>query len=173
MTTLKNANNELMFLEKLNGPWRGRVLLLYLAIVLGHWSEHLAQVYQVYILGWVPAKAGGILGLYFPILAQSEVLHIVYNGSMWLGLVLLLRGMSDPARKWWLVTLVLQSWHLFEHILLQYQYLTGNFFFGATVQTGIGQLLVPRVELHFLYNLIVFIPMMVAYYYCFQHESAM
>jgi hypothetical protein len=140
-----------------------------MVIVFGHWSEHLAQVYQVYVLGWLPQDACGVLGLWYPLLAQSEVLHIAYNGSMWLGLLLLLPGMKQ-ARGWWKVALVLQSWHLFEHFLLQYQYLTKQFFFQATVQTSIGQLLIPRVELHFFYNLMVFIPLVIAYYIYFAKE---
>lgn len=158
-----------LFMAKLNGSWHERALWLYMAIVFGHWSEHLAQVYQVYVLGWLPKDAGGVLGLWYPLLAQSEVLHIAYNGSMWLGLFLLLPGMKQASR-WWKIALILQSWHLFEHFLLQYQYITKHFFFKATVQTGIGQLLIPRVELHFLYNLLVFIPLVLAYYYYFAKE---
>jgi hypothetical protein len=159
------------FMTKLNGPWHQKGLWVFMIIVFGHWSEHLAQIYQIYVLGWLPKDAGGILGLWYPWLAQSEVLHIAYNGSVWIGLILLFGGMTGKARTWWIVTLALQCWHLFEHLLLQYQYVTGNFFFGATVQTGIGQLWFPRPELHFAYNLVVFIPMVVAYYYYFNQPS--
>ena len=158
-----------VFLARLNGPWHEQALWLYMLIVFGHWSEHLAQLYQVYVLGWLPQEAGGLLGLWYPLLAQSEVLHIAYNGSMWAGLILLLPGMRQASR-WWKMALILQSWHLFEHMLLQYQYLTKHFFFNATAQTSIGQLLIPRVELHFLYNLIVFVPLVIAYYHYFNKE---
>ena len=43
--------------------------------------------------------------------------------------------------------------------------LTGTNLFGAAVPTSILQLWVPRMELHLLYNAIVFIPMVIAMYY--------
>jgi hypothetical protein len=152
------------FMAKLNGPWHQKALWVTVAIVFGHLAEHLTQVYQVYAMGWLPKEAGGILGLWYPWLAQSEVLHIAYNSSMWIGLFLLRPGVTGKARKWWNVALVLQTWHFFEHLLLQYQYISGNNFFGASERMGFGQLLLPRVELHFIYNLVVFIPFVVAYF---------
>jgi hypothetical protein len=139
-----------------------RLLWLYMVIVLGHWSEHLAQIYQIYIWGWVPKAAGGVLGLLFPALVTSEVLHFTYNLFLWGGLLLLLPGFTGRSRIWWKGALAAQSWHFFEHILLQVQWLTGIYLFGASQQISIGQLWIPRVELHFLYNLIVFAPMVVS-----------
>ena len=159
------------FMTKLNGPWHEKGLWLFLIIVFGHWSEHFVQIYQIYVLGWLPKDAGGILGLWYPFLAQSEILHIVYNGATWIGRFMLLPGLTGRVRTFWKWTIAFASWHLFEHLLLQYQYLTGNFFFGATVQTGIGQLWFPRPELHFVYNLMVFIPMVFAYYYYFKQPA--
>lgn len=137
-------------------------LWLYMFIVFGHFSEHAMQLYQVYVMGWLPKESGGLLGLWFPALAQAEVLHFFYNGFQILGIMILLSGFSGTARRWWIVALVAQSWHMFEHALLQLQWLTGIYLFGASEQMGIGQLLLPRVELHFLYNLSVFIPTMIA-----------
>jgi hypothetical protein len=42
------------------------------------------------------------------------------------------------------------------------QYLTGYYLFGAPHQISILQLWFPRAELHFVYNLLVFIPMVIA-----------
>lgn len=159
------------FMEKVNNPWHERVLWLFLVLVLGHFSEHIVQIYQIYGLGWLPKDAGGILGLQFPFLVTSEYLHIFYNGLTWVGVVLLRSGIKGRALTWWNITLAFASWHLFEHIILQYQYMSGNFWFGATVQTGIGQLWFPRPELHFVYNLTVFTPMMLTYYYYFYRKS--
>ena len=63
---------------------------------------------------------------------------------------------------WWTVSLVIQGWHLVEHSLLQGQALLGQNLFGSPVPTSILQQFVPRPELHLLYNLIVFVPMVVA-----------
>jgi hypothetical protein len=158
-------------LNVLNDQWHEQALWLFMMIVLGHFSEHIVQIYQIYILGWLPTEAGGILGLKFPFLVTSEYLHIFYNGLTWIGILLLRQGFKNQARIWWHITLVFASWHLFEHIILQYQYMTGHFWFGRTVQTGIGQLWFPRPELHFVYNLSVFIPLMVAYCYKFYRKE--
>jgi hypothetical protein len=157
---------------RLNGPLHERALWLYMVIVLGHWLEHLLQVYQIYVLGWLPKAAGGLIGLWLPRLVESEVLHFAYNLSLWAGLLLLLPGFVGTARGWWKGALVLQSWHLFEHTLLQVQWLTGRYLFGASKQIGIGELWFPRVELHFMYNLIVFVPLMIAMYLYTQRKAA-
>lgn len=135
---------------------------LYMVIVFGHFSEHAIQIYQIYGMGWIPSEAGGILGLWFPGLAEAEVLHFAYNSFQLAGLLLLLAGITGYARGWWKVAIVAQSWHFFEHLLLQVQWLTGIYLFGASQQMGIGQLVLPRAELHFLYNLIVFVPTIIA-----------
>jgi hypothetical protein len=149
------------WLAQLNGPWHERLLWLYMVIVLGHWSEHLMQIYQIYVLGWYPKEAGGVLGVWFPTLVTSEVLHFTYNLFLWGGILLLRPGFRGQARRWWNGALVLQSWHFFEHLLLQVQWLTGIYLFGATKQMSIGELWFPRVELHFMYNLIVFVPLII------------
>ena len=55
-----------------------------------------------------------------------------------------------------------QSWHVFEHILLQVQYLTGHYLFNSPQQPSLLELFFPRIELHFVYNVVVFIPIMLA-----------
>ena len=148
--------------ERISGPLHLRALSLFMLIVAGHWVEHLTQIYQIYILGWLPKEAGGVLGLWFPTLNSSEVLHFTYN-LLLLGVILLLRpGFSGRSRKWWNGALIAQIWHFFEHVLLQVQWLTGVYLFGAAQQISIGQLWFPRPELHFVYNLIVFVPLVIA-----------
>jgi hypothetical protein len=159
------------WLHQLNGPLHQRVLWLFMIIVLGHWLEHISQLYQMYVLGWLPKAAGGALGLWFPALTSSETLHFGYNLLLWVGILLLRPGFSGSARRWWTVALVAQSWHFFEHFLLQVQWLTGFYLFGAAKQTGIGELWFPRPELHFAYNLIVFVPLVIAMFLYFQPPS--
>jgi hypothetical protein len=153
------------FIEILNGPWHERALYLYVAIVIAHWLEHLAQAYQVFIMGWSRPDSGGALGLFFPWLVQSEALHFGYAVFMLVGLILFRPGFLGRSRFWWNVSLAIQGWHFFEHFLLQLQAILNTNFFGAAVQTSILQLWIPRVELHLLYNAAVFIPMVIAMYY--------
>lgn len=170
MTAIQYRTSNLM--DKLNTVWHEKALWAYLVIVLGHFSEHLVQVYQVYVMGWLPKEAGGVLGLWYPWLAESEILHIAYNGSMWIGILLLYKGMQGSSRSFWKWALIFQTWHLFEHIILMYQYVTKTFFFGGIVQTSVGQIWFPRVELHFMYNFIVFVPLMIACLLYFRQMQA-
>lgn len=148
----------------LNGRWHVAALLVYMVVVAGHFAEHLIQLYQVYVLGWHPRLAGGVLGLWYPRLAQNEVLHIAYNSLQLTGLLLLCIGFQrfKWARRWWTVALVCQSWHFFEHVLLQLQYLSGHYLFGASHQKSLLEFVFPRVELHFTYNLLAFTATVIA-----------
>jgi hypothetical protein len=60
------------------------------------------------------------------------------------------------------ITLVLAFYHHFEHFLLLIQSISHVYFFDKTIPTSIGQLFIPRIELHFIYNFMVGIPMMIA-----------
>lgn len=161
MTALTAARGQ-GFLEKLNGPWHARALWVYLAIVILHWTEHLFQAAQIWILNMPRPEALGALGYAFPWLVKSEVMHFGYALFMLVGLVLLRPGFRGAARTWWTASLAIQAWHLVEHSLLQYQAIVGANLFGSPVPTSILQQFVPRPELHLLYNLAVFVPMVVA-----------
>jgi hypothetical protein len=150
------------FLAKLNGQWHERALWAYLAVVIAHWVEHLFQAAQIWILGMPRPEALGALGYVFPWLVKSEVMHFAYALFMLVGLVLLRPGFHGAARGWWTASLVIQAWHLVEHSLLQAQAVAGANLFGSPVPTSILQQLIPRPELHLLYNLAVFVPMVVA-----------
>lgn len=107
-------------------------------------------------------EALGALGLVFPWLVKSEVMHFSYALFMFVGLVALRPGFRGASRAWWTASLVIQGWHLVEHSLLQAQVALGQNLFGSPVPTSILQQVVPRPELHLLYNLAVFVPMVVA-----------
>lgn len=155
------------FYEKLNTVWHKRALNLFMVIVLAHWAEHLTQAYQIYVLGWPRPKAGGVLGLFFPFLVSSEMLHYGYAIVMLIGIWTLRKGFSGTSRKWWTIALVIQFWHHIEHAVLQWQALTHHYWFGSPVPVSFLQLLFPkfRVEIHLFYNAIVFIPMVIGMYY--------
>jgi hypothetical protein len=181
-------------LDKLNQEWHKPALLIYTAIVLTHWSEHLAQAFQVYLLGWPLKEARGVLGLPFPFLVASESLHYAYALIMLIAFWVLRKGFVGRSYTWWMIAFWIQFWHHIEHALLQYQVIVGHNFFGApapisliqmlgflegTPETGFGGLMtgpprhpfsalmlaVRRVEVHMFYNSIVTIPMVVAMYY--------
>ena len=150
------------FVDAVNGRYHRLSLWVFMAIVIAHWAEHLAQAVQIWVLGWERPEAGGFLGLLFPWLAKSEALHYGYAIIMLAGLLLLRPGFTGRARTWWDVAIVIQFWHHIEHALLLGQAVAGANLFGSDVPVSIAQLVVPRAELHLLYNGLVFIPMVVA-----------
>jgi hypothetical protein len=154
------------FLERLNTTWHEFALRTFMVIVLAHWAEHLAQAFQIYVLGWPVPASRGVLGLAFPWLIKSEALHYIYAIVMLIGLFILRPGFVEKAdRRWWTLALAIQFFHHIEHALLQTQAILGVTFFGSPVPTSIVQLWVPRVELHLFYNTIVFSPMVIAMYH--------
>jgi hypothetical protein len=153
------------FYEKLNTQWHKPALQLFMFIVLAHWAEHLVQAFQIYVLGWAPPDARGVLGYWYPWLVKSESLHYGYAIVMLVGLWTLRKGFHGLSRQWWTAALAIQFWHHIEHGLLLGQAVAGQNFFGSPVPLSIAQMWIPRVELHLFYNTIVFIPMVVGMYF--------
>lgn len=159
-----NQSHRLSVMDRLNGSWHERALWIFLAIVLAHWGEHLAQAFQVYVLHWPVPEARGMLGLWFPWLVSSEILHYGYAIIMLVGLWMLRSGFVGKAHTWWMVSFWIQFWHHIEHALLQAQAIAGQNLFDSPVPVSIVQLWIPRVELHLIYNTLVFIPMVIGMY---------
>ena len=155
-----------------NGRWHERALQGFMAIVLAHWAEHLAQALQVYVLRWPDVEARGVLGLWFPWLIDTEALHYGYALVMLVGLWSLRSGFVGRARAWWMAAFWIQFWHHIEHALLQGQVIVGRNLFDSPVPMSLAQLVIPRMELHMIYNTIVFVPMMVAMFHHFLPTEA-
>jgi hypothetical protein len=153
------------FYEKLNAQWHERALWLFMGVVLAHWAEHLAQAAQIYLMGWPRPQANGVIGLWYPWLIKSEVLHYAYALVMLVGIWVLRKGFTGTARTWWTVALAIQFWHHIEHLLLITQATLHHNFWGKPVPFSVLQLVFPRVELHLFYNTVVFVPMMIGMYY--------
>ncbi len=151
--------------EKLNSQWHERALWVFMFIVLAHWGEHLAQAYQIWVMGWPASKANGILGLWYPWLIKSEALHYGYALVMLIGIWVLRKGFTGRSYMWWTIALYIQFWHHIEHLLLITQATIHHNLFGKPVPYSIVQLFIPRVQLHLFYNAIVFIPMVIGMYY--------
>ncbi|WP_236567718.1 MULTISPECIES: hypothetical protein [unclassified Nocardiopsis] len=151
-------------LQQVNTRGHRTWVQLFMVVVIAHWAEHLAQAVQLYVLDWPLAEARGVLGIPFPWLVSSEWMHYGYALVMLVGLALLLPGFTGRARTWWKISLWIQVWHHLEHFLLLLQALSGVRVAGREDPTSLIQLLIPRVELHLLYNALVFAPMLVAMY---------
>lgn len=153
------------FIEKLNSQWHERALWAFMVIVLAHWGEHLFQAFQIYVLGWPPPQSLGMLGMVYPWLVKSELMHYGYALIMLICIWVLRSGFTGQSYKWWMVAFWIQFWHHIEHFLLQAQAIAGVNLFNSPVPVSIAQLVIPRVELHLIYNSLVFIPMVIAMYY--------
>ena len=153
------------FDDSLNTRWHKVALQGFLAIVLFHWLEHIGQAYQFFVLHWSRPMSMGLLGMYYPWLMKSEVLHYGFALVMLIGLWVLRKGFTGTSYRWWMAAFWIQFFHHFEHLILFYQAQTHQYWFGGTVPTSIGQIWIPRIELHLIYNALVFIPMVVAMYY--------
>jgi hypothetical protein len=151
--------------ERLNTTWHKPALQLLMVIVLFHWVEHIVQAYQAFVLHWPRAMSMGLLGMYYPWLMKTEVLHYGFALVMLIGLWVLRKAFTGRSHTWWMVAFWIQFWHHIEHGLLFYQALAHRNFFGGAVPTSIGQIWIPRIELHLIYNVLVFIPMVVGVYY--------
>jgi hypothetical protein len=128
---------------------------VFLFVVIAHFVEHLAQLFELFIFGWDRPDCLGFLGLWQPGLMRSEWLHYLYALSMLIGLYWLRKQVNN---HWWTRTIHLQHYHHIEHLLLLVQAMLG------LKATGIGGIWFPRIELHFFYNLVVMIPMMLAHF---------
>jgi len=149
-------------MERLNTTWHERALWAYAVVVLLHWLEHLAQAYQIWILDMARPESLGAVGLVLPWLVSSELMHFGFAVYMLGGLIVLAPAFSGSAAKWWLASLAIQGWHFIEHALLQGQAGFGINLFHSDAPMSVFQQWIPRAELHLLYNLAVFIPMVVA-----------
>jgi hypothetical protein len=159
------ATDSMSLSDKLNGPWHERALWIYTAIVLAHWSEHFAQAFQIYVLGWRIQDSLGVLGLWFPDLIKSESLHYGFAIVMLISFWVLRKGFVGRSHTWWMAAFWIQFWHHIEHALLQGQVIVGHNLFGSPTPISLAQLLIPRVELHMFYNTIVTVPMAIAMFY--------
>lgn len=148
--------------SRLNTSGHKAALGVFVFIVVAHWAEHVVQAIQIYIYNWPVPDARGVLGIPFPWLVTSEWMHYGYALIMLVGFIVLRPGFTGSARTWWNITLGIQVWHHFEHLILLLQAQTDSYLAGRSVPTSIIQVLVPRVELHLFYNALVTLPMVVA-----------
>lgn len=148
--------------SRLNGELHEKALWVYAAVVGAHWLEHLAQAYQIWLINTPRPQALGAVGAFFPWLVRSEVMHFGFALFMFAGLIILAPGFSGAAAKWWYASLAIQAWHFIEHSLLQGQVAVGTNLFHSDIPMSVFQVWIPRAELHLLYNLLVFAPMVVA-----------
>jgi len=161
---------------------RQQAYLVFLALVLFqgvHELEHIVQIIQRYVLG--NPTGAGIAGSFF----DAVPVHFVYN-TVFLALLVatyLLLGMDRGGRKefgtlaFTLLTfaVVWQSWHEVEHIvkMVQWYSLGYNNAVGGILAVGPGAIypLFNNALLHFWYNTIAYVPILIAYFASGMHRQ--
>jgi len=136
--------------------------LFYVLVVgqTGHFVEHVAQLIQIHVFGFQGAAARGIFGT-----LDIEWVHFVWN--TWVQLVVLVLLIRFRANRWLWLTRLQSGWHEVEHVAIFQVYLTTGLSGtpGLLSQGGAiaGGLPVTRPDLHFMYNLIETIPLIVGF----------
>jgi hypothetical protein len=155
---------------------RDAVALLFLEMMVlqgFHEFEHIVQVYQRTILGI--GNGAGILGSVFDI----EPVHMAYN---LLFLVLIsavyagcrrdpsvIPANRDRVMRLLQISFVFQIWHTIEHVVKMYQYVQT----GLNGTPGILGYYYSVVYLHFWYNTLLYIPIVIAFFVGGFHIASM
>ncbi len=137
-----------------------------------HVSEHIIQLIQVFVLGVPDDDALGLLGYVFQFEGTEEWLHLAFNATYLLALSLLLlplrRRVPHPVPVWAFTTFVagavgLESWHMIEHGVI----ITNVILHNGCPCPGIGDVALGLSDtiLHFSYNSITFLALVVPFWY--------
>ena len=125
-----------------------------------HLIEHIAQMIQIHVLHLGGASAQGIVGQ-----LNIEWVHFIWNAVVLVSLLVLLpRFRMNP---WLIAVTPLAAWHFVEHSVMIATYLqTGVSGSPGLLSSGgllFGGLPIARPDLHFLYNLVETVPLLVAW----------
>ena len=141
------------------GVFGGFALVCLLQVL--HMGEHTTQVGQLMISDGILARSHGVFGQ-----LDFELVHFVTDTTLWLTLGLFVLLM--PGNKWLWVAFAAASLHQIEHFYLFWiyhahngVYLDGGFA-GIMGKNGMIGSPLDRPYLHFTYNYIVIVPMLVA-----------
>ena len=130
-----------------------------------HVLEHVAQMVQIHLLGLSGPQARGILGM-----LDIEWVHFIWNG--WVLLCAVVLVFLFPRNPWLWALLVISVWHEVEHVYIMSVYLqTGHIGAPGLLARGGaigGGLPLSRPDLHFGYNVLEELVLIIAYLYQIQ-----
>jgi hypothetical protein len=143
--------------------YRWLALMFVLVVAQGaHLLEHSVQMLQIHVLGVSVANANGIFSIF-----NTEWVHFLW--STWVLLFATLFLFLFRRNPWLKVLFVASIWHAIEHSYILYESIhTGiTGLPGLLAQGGAiaGGLPIIRPDLHFLYNLVVEVLLVIAYLY--------
>jgi hypothetical protein len=138
--------------------------LFYVLVVtqVGHFFEHVAQMVQIHVLGLTGLAAQGVFGA-----LNIEWVHFVWNTWVIVAALLLLRRFFTNPWLWG--TAIFAGWHAIEHVFIMSAYLLSGKSGtpGLLAKGGLidGGLPLHRADLHFVYNFVETVPLIVAFVY--------
>src|SRR2546423_14139302 len=140
-------------------PWVA--LLGFLAVTqTAHLLEHVAQMVQIHVLHLSGANAQGIVGQ-----LNIEWVHFSWNALVLVALLVLLPRF--PTNPWLIAVTPLAAWHFVEHSVMIATYIqTGVSGTPGLLASGglvFGGLPIARPDLHFFYNFVETVPLLVAW----------
>ena len=125
-----------------------------------HVLEHVAQMVQIHLLGLSGLQARGIFGM-----LDIEWVHFIWNS--WVLLCAVLLVFIFRKNPWLWVLLVISVWHEMEHVYIMSVFLhTGHIGAPGLLARGGaigGGLPLSRPDLHFFYNLLEELLLIIAY----------
>ncbi len=125
-----------------------------------HFLEHVAQMVQIHLLGLSGLQARGIFGM-----LDIEWVHFIWNS--WVLLCAVLLVFLFRKNPWLWVLLVIAVWHEIEHVSIMSVFLsTGHVGTPGLLARGGaigGGLPLSRPDLHFYYNLLEELVLIMAY----------
>jgi hypothetical protein len=125
-----------------------------------HFLEHVAQMVQIHLLGLSGLQARGIFGM-----LDLEWVHFIWNS--WVLLCAVLLVFLYRKNPWLWVLLVISVWHEIEHVSIMSVFLrTGHIGTPGLLAAGgaiDGGLPLSRPDLHFFYNLLEELVLIIAY----------
>src|SRR6266566_1928435 len=133
-----------------------------------HFTEHIAQMIQIHLMGLSGMQAHGIIGM-----LDLEWVHFLFD-ACWVPIcvytLLVIYRKSNP---WLWILAVIVTWHALEHSAIMSVYLrTGIVGSAGLLAHGgaiAGGLPLVRPDLHFLYNLLEETLILIAYAYQLKH----
>lgn len=142
----------------INDRYYFQALNFFNVIVVIHFLEHVAQMMQLYVLHLSRPQCLGLLGTVYPWLMHQEGLH--YAHALFMLVMLYLLRIGFYGGLWWDAAMWFSFYHHLEHAILLSQSFMGV---PMPLRWSLGSFLIPRLELHFIYNLIAIGLMMMAF----------
>lgn len=154
-----------IFLAETRWTWQNYdwLALFYVLVIsqAGHFVEHVVQMVQLHVLDLGGEEARGVFGQ-----LDVEWVHLAWNTWVLAALALLLRRFRQ--NSWLFVSLAAGLWHQLEHVYIVSQYV------GASGDPGgpgllarggliAGGLPLSRPDLHFWYNVVETVPIVLAF----------